>query len=178
MKRPAPKTLCEVFAEAEIVSKPMKNEQRPPSCMTWMAPLTPQERLQVTLAVLNGTTYPGMMEGYLPEAAVFVGMERRKPDGLRSILCPKCRGYGGWVYKINAYPTNPGTRELRDFRSGCPQCQGWGYVQPGTPDANCVHEYSTATHEQIKSAGYTLGSHDHAVICTKCSRILITDSSD
>jgi len=88
-------------------------------------------------------------------------------------LCPKCKGYGGWNLKLNAYPLHqyedpPENRhKFSHFRAGCDHCIGWGYVRP--EDADHIHEW--------KRVG-SLGNCLHLDKCKICGKQWQVDSSD
>lgn len=64
----------------------------------------------------------------------FRGLPVLEPNSTRTVLCPKCKGHGGWHLSLNAY--GPGEH----FDAVCSQCDGFGWVEPG-PDATCIHEW-------------------------------------
>lgn len=91
------------------------------------------------------------------------------------VLCPKCKGHGGWNLRINAYPLPKDKANIAanrhthvHFRASCAQCNGWGYVEPGL-DATCIHEDGPAV-----NVGNCLNNYT----CTKCGRTHTVDSSD
>lgn len=82
-----------------------------------------------------------------------------------SALCPKCLGKG----------------EIKNdkFISVCGQCNGWGYVEAGSLDATCIHEYSEMTWQECKERGiYHGGNCYHVIECAKCKQVSAYDSSD
>lgn len=92
----------------------------------------------------------------------FMGMEiKTQPmDWPERELCPKCKGYGGWHLRLNAYG------EGVHFDSSCSQCWGWGWV--AKEDAECIHQWSE----------YKIGKCLHEWVCKKCGRKRTVDSSD
>lgn len=63
------------------------------------------------------------------------------------VECPKCHAEEGY----------------------CSQCNGWGYVKEGSPDALCVHE--VVHHANV-------GRCLNVYRCTKCGHKYEVDSSD
>jgi hypothetical protein len=90
-----------------------------------------------------------------------------------TILCPQCRGHGGWNLRVNAYSMHgrPDTPENRHryshFRAHCDQCGGYGYVRPD--DADHIHEWV-----RVKNIGNCLNLYE----CKVCKRQREVDSSD
>lgn len=82
------------------------------------------------------------------------------------VLCPKCKGHGGWNLKLNAYPDQK-VPKMKHFRSSCSQCWSWGWVEEESLDATCVHDWEHTTHKMF----------DHSMTCTKCGRERRYDSS-
>ena len=78
------------------------------------------------------------------------------------VKCPECEGHGGWVLKRDAYGKGV------HFKCHCMNCNGWGWVEAGSPDATCCHEYDTS-----KNVGRCL----HEWICIKCNHSITVDSS-
>lgn len=129
---------------------------------------------------------------YLPTATNFTDMEvRQPPTGYpckadEAVICPKCKGYGGWVLTENAYPLPKGMEDSAEnrakychFRAHCNQCNGWGWVKRDSLDAQCVHDYHELSVEQCRAKG--IGHHGmcwHVYECAKCGEIRSTDSSD
>lgn len=96
----------------------------------------------------------------------FVGMEKKSPPpdsywhkGL-IYECPKCRGYGGWILRPNAYGDGV------HFKAGCMDCSGWGYVDKPT---NHAHDWG---------AGTNVGNCLNTYTCTICGEKQTVDSSD
>jgi hypothetical protein len=86
----------------------------------------------------------------------------RPPMADTTIVCPKCKGHGGWNLRLNTY--GPG----KHFQASCNQCNGWGYVRPGR-DAECIHE-----DKHLRNTGNCLNVYG----CVKCGREIEIDSSD
>jgi hypothetical protein len=97
------------------------------------------------------------------DPTAYEGLEKRKPRDPIAVECPKCNGHGGWILRRDAY--GPG----RHFRASCDNCWGWGYVKPGSKDANCLHEYQTD-----RNVGRCLNVWK----CRKCGAEREVDSSD
>lgn len=119
-----------------------------------------------------------MVGEYLPDATDFTDMTMRlKPDqlfpnslqGRDWVECPKCRGYGGWNLRLNAYRGD--TPERRHFRASCGQCWGWGWVEQDGPDANCIHDYREIKPDQPWRCW-------HTIKCKRCDRKRSYDTSD
>lgn len=98
--------------------------------------------------------------------AAFEGLEKKSPPpdsywhkGLVH-ECPKCRGYGGWILRPNAYG------EGQHFKAGCMDCSGWGFV--GTPTDH-PHEWDN---------GATVGNCLTNYSCTVFGITYQVDSSD
>jgi hypothetical protein len=79
-----------------------------------------------------------------------------------SVKCPVCSGYGGSVLQVDAYGKG------KHFKCFCSQCNGWGWVEKGSQDASCAHEWDTS-----KGIGNCL----HLWVCTKCGQSREVDSS-
>jgi hypothetical protein len=98
-----------------------------------------------------------------PIAAAEIGMTE---------LCPKCKGYGGWNLRLNAYPlhqyedTPENRHKFSHFTASCDHCVGWGYVRP--EDSDHVHEW-----KRIRSLGNCL----HLDECQVCGKQWQVDSS-
>jgi hypothetical protein len=129
---------------------------------------------------------------YLPTATNFTDMEVRQPptgypcNADDAVLCPVCKGYGGWVLTENAYPLPKGHEDTaenrakyRHFRAHCGQCTGWGWVPRGSADAQCVHEYKELSQETARAKGVEhFGMCWHVYECAKCGHHKSTDSND
>lgn len=92
-----------------------------------------------------------------------------------TVICPKCKGHGGWNLVLNAYPLRdqPDTAANRHryahFRANCNNCNGWGYVLANSRDATCLHEYGFS-----ENVGNCLNTYE----CSKCGKRQTVDSSD
>ena len=94
----------------------------------------------------NGYLEPGID----PEELLWQDWEVQNPPDNYDIaeavalMCPRCKGHGGWNLKLNAYPLHdyPDTPENRHryshFRASCGSCWGWGYLQKGQ---TCAHKW-------------------------------------
>jgi hypothetical protein len=132
------------------------------------------------------------MRTYLPTATNFTDMAvRQPPTGYpckadEAVLCPLCKGYGGWVLTVNAYPLPQGMEDTAEnrakychFRAHCRQCAGWGWVKRNGEDAECVHEYRELSVEECRTKRIKhWGMCWHVHECLKCQRTMSTDSSD
>lgn len=125
------------------------------------------------------------------------------PEGC--VLCPKCKGHGGWNLMLFGYPKTPedenrirnylretpigklrhnmSPEEFRHnyvhFRSSCSQCTGWGYVNKGSKDETCLHEMAEISQEECHKQGIShFGMCWHVEQCIKCGQISSYDSSD
>lgn len=89
------------------------------------------------------------------------------------VQCPKCKGYGGWNLRLNAYPlrgqkdTPENRHRYSHFQAGCNQCNGWGFVNKD--DASCIHEWGNPI-----NVGKCLNTYT----CSKCGKKNTVDSSD
>jgi hypothetical protein len=129
---------------------------------------------------------------YLAVATDFTDMMIRRPPtdypckAEDATLCPLCKGYGGWVLTINAYPLPEGyenTPENRakycHFRAHCNQCNGWGWVKRDGVDADCIHDYQELSQATAQAKGIRhYGMCWHVYQCSKCGRTMSQDSSD
>jgi hypothetical protein len=85
--------------------------------------------------------------------------------------CPMCHAYGGWILRPNAY--GPG----QHFMAHCLQCRGWGWVEQGTADAACAHEYKEISYLEAEQLGIPhQGMFHHVLVCTKCGTSTSCDS--
>lgn len=103
------------------------------------------------------------MTEYLKDATDFTDIPKREPAYGFTHECPRCAGHGRWNLLLDAYG------EKQHFQSICGQCDGYGYVNPGTVDATCLHEF-----EEQPSKEMFLHIHR----CRKCGRTKCYDSSD
>lgn len=129
---------------------------------------------------------------FLPTATNFTDMSiLPAPTGYPckaedATLCPVCKGYGGWVLTLNAYPLPKGYEDTAEnrakyvhFRAHCSQCNGWGWVKSDSPDAQCVHEYKELSQESARAKGIAHhGMCWHVYECAKCGHAMSQDSSD
>lgn len=94
----------------------------------------------------------------------FVDMPvKSKPDRMDSpVLCPKCKGHGGWHLKLDDFGQG------KHFNAACNQCNGWGWVQGGTVNESCVHEFGEVR----------VSMHIYKNVCQKCGHTNVIDSSD
>lgn len=81
---------------------------------------------------------------------------------LNPVECPQCKGHGRCIIKRDAYGKD------KHFKAHCMNCNGWGYVAAGSPDATCCHEYEDKA---------TVGNCLHEWKCKKCSHTITVDSS-
>ena len=94
------------------------------------------------------------------------------PEGF--IICPQCKGYGGWNLSVNRYPLPDGlydTAENRHlhvhFLAGCNNCWSNGFVPEAQGDH--VHEYKSVE---------TTQRGDNVWECQGCGDRVKVDSSD
>lgn len=89
-----------------------------------------------------------------------------------TVICPQCKGHGGWNLELNAYPLhgkedNAHNRHLfSHFRASCDNCWGHGYVRP---EEDHVHQW-----EKVRSLGNCLRLDK----CKVCGQEWQVDSSD
>lgn len=94
-----------------------------------------------------------------------------KPNQL--VVCPLCKGHGKWHLELNAY--GPG----KHFDHGCYQCNGWGYVEKGSKDAECIHDFVEIGYSECQELGIRhFGACWHVWRCSKCGATQAHDSSD
>lgn len=110
------------------------------------------------------------------DEGAFVDYPMKKPGEPATEMCPLCKGHGGWNLKLNAYRMAPGLKDTPEnrhlhshFRANCSNCNGWGYVVPGSLDATCIHDYQFHRNE-----GNCLNSYR----CSRCKKTVTYDSSD
>jgi hypothetical protein len=91
------------------------------------------------------------------------------------VLCPKCHGYGGW--HLGHYPN---TRDgwYPYFDTSCGQCNGWGYVDPSSEDAHCMHTWQELSNEESIQRGLRTGRCWHNMVCRSCNKVESVDTSD
>jgi hypothetical protein len=97
-----------------------------------------------------------------PDAFLGLSKTTYAPLFRNPIECPKCKGYGGWHLEIDAYGSG------RHFDAGCQNCNSWGWVEQGSADALCVHDYNRADN---------LGNCVNRYRCSKCGHAIEVDSS-
>ena len=94
-------------------------------------------------------------------------------DESQVVVCPVCKGHGGWHLKLHAYGQD------RHFNQGCPQCGGWGHVEKGSKDETCIHDFVEIGYEECEELGIKHYGHCyHVWRCTKCGEAQGHDSSD
>jgi hypothetical protein len=76
------------------------------------------------------------------------------------VPCPKCQGYGGWHLQLD---WKPGVH----FNAACNQCNSWGWVQRGTLNESCIHDF-----EEVR-----VRMHVYKNVCRKCGHTNVVDSS-
>ena len=114
---------------------------------------------------------------FLPDATNFDDMpimprETCLAKGNDVILCPVCKGHGGWNLRLKAY------RDGGNFQASCGQCNGWGWVEKDGPDATCVHEYRELSDLECRERNiHHFGMCWHVYTCEKCGHIISQDSS-
>lgn len=101
------------------------------------------------------------MSNYLKwdDPAAYEGLGKKAPTFARSFECPKCKGYGGWILRRDAYG------EGEHFRAHCDNCGGTGYL---TRPSSHIHEWG-----QGKVVGRCLTEYTCA-----CGARDVVDSSD
>ena len=106
----------------------------------------------------------------------FENMEVRTPDCAALVApCPKCKGYGGW--HLAHYPdTRNGWYAY--FDASCGQCNGWGYVDPHSEDAHCMHDWRELSHEESVQRGLHTARCWHNMVCKHCNKVEGVDTSD
>jgi hypothetical protein len=104
----------------------------------------------------------------------FEGMKMRAPERNLTLPCPICKGHG--AFHLSHNDTNNGCYPY--FDASCAQCNGWGYVNPNSIDATCIHEWKGLTYEESKARNlYTARSFSNCV-CIHCNTVMGVDSSD
>jgi hypothetical protein len=115
------------------------------------------------------------MNDYLPNATNFIdiGIQAKYPGHGRQKKCPLCKGHGRWNLELNAYGKGV------HFQQMCSQCRGFGYVESGSLDATCIHEWKEIGHKEANELGVrTWGMCCHVYLCGKCKKTSVEDSSD
>ena len=105
----------------------------------------------------------------------FENMEVRVNRYPHYVSCPVCKGHGAWHL---AYYPNTRKDFYAYLDASCSQCFGWGYVDPNTVDATCVHEWVQLSSEEASKRGlYTRRCWTNHK-CVHCDKIMGVDSSD
>jgi len=114
------------------------------------------------------------MKDFLPRATDFTDLPvlptpyERMPNSFKAdtvwVKCPLCHGHGRWNLLLNEY--GPG----KHFQQAC-QCNGWGWVEAGSPDATCIHDMKEIAPDQPWRCWHTYK-------CQKCGHTVSHDSSD
>jgi hypothetical protein len=105
----------------------------------------------------------------------FVDFPVKEPYNDLKVLCPRCKGHGGWNLRLNAYNLHdhPDTPENRHryshFRASCNHCDGWGYVSEETAAKCQGHEWKFVQN---------LGRCYNRYRCIHCGQLNNVDSSD
>lgn len=100
--------------------------------------------------------------------------EKHKENLISPVLCPVCKGHGGWNLALNTYPlhgkesTPENRHEFGHFHAFCSQCWGHGFVEQNSLSATCIHEV----------LGRKKGKSYYEEFCTKCGYVRTVDSSD
>lgn len=105
----------------------------------------------------------------------FENMSRRSPERNLTLECPKCKGYGAWHLSADE---NYRKRSYPYFDASCGQCHGWGFVDPNTNDATCMHEWRGLTYEESKALNLFTARCWHNSVCVHCDKTMGVDSSD
>lgn len=101
------------------------------------------------------------------------GESRDKYHPTWTAVCPMCKGHGGWNLKLRSYPlhdkedTPENRHKYSHFRASCSQCWGWGFVEPGSADETCIHDYDQKWEAM----------HDCRWTCKKCGKTFMVDTS-
>lgn len=103
----------------------------------------------------------------------FPGIHDKPEFAPDDVLCPVCKGYGGWNLSLNSYKlhnredTPENRHRYSHFRASCSQCNGWGWTT--AENAKCIHSM-----KHFKNTGRCLNQYK----CEKCGKIEEIDSSD
>ena len=119
----------------------------------------------------NETITGGFWNSTHPRA--FEGMEILVNRYPHYVSCPVCKGHGGW--HLAHYPSHT---DNRYFDAHCSQCFGWGYVDPSTTNATCVHKWQELTTEEAVKRGMYVGRCYRNEECVNCKTTRAVDSSD
>lgn len=87
-------------------------------------------------------------------------------------LCPQCEGHGGWIEHVLDEKRMGGIRTAYTYSYFCYQCYGWGYVDPASPSATCVHEFEEISRPSGSRSGI------HVDRCKLCGHKQSRDTSD
>lgn len=105
----------------------------------------------------------------------FEGMKLRSPERELTLPCPVCKGHGGYHLSHDPSARNP---HYAYFDACCGQCHGWGYVDPNSLDASCLHEWKELTYEESKTRNLYTARCWHNSVCVNCNKVMGVDSSD
>lgn len=105
----------------------------------------------------------------------FENMTRRNPVRNLTMECPVCKGHGAFHLSHN-----PDTRNgcYPYFDASCGQCNGWGYVDPNSIDASCIHKWKGLSYEESKARGLRTERSYSNCVCNNCDTVMGVDSSD
>ena len=141
--------------------------------------------IDIENAIRNKEKFPAKFGEYLPDAMCFYDMpkksegeekERFEEVWGKSVECPVCHGYGGWRLTLFAYKNNG---QFPHFSASCSQCNGWGVVEAGGKDVDCIHERRELSYQECRERGIDhWGMCYHVYECKKCGNITAQDSSD
>jgi hypothetical protein len=114
-----------------------------------------------------------MTTQFLPDATDFTDIATtERPDlrfaslaGREWVTCPKCAGHGKWNLTRDAYGAG------RHFQAHCGQCNGYGWVEAGTVDATCLHDWHPTTPSQPFRCW-------HTDLCSRCGATHSYSSDD
>jgi len=91
------------------------------------------------------------------------------------VSCPLCKGHGAW--HLAHYPhTRNGVYAY--FDASCSQCNGWGYIDPNSMDAKCMHSWRELSSDDARKRGLRTARWWHNFACKHCNTVMATDSSD
>lgn len=118
---------------------------------------------------------------FLPDATDFTDQPIQERPDLRFpgskpgpwVHCPKCLGHGRWNLTLDAYGPKPGdsSGQRQHFQASCGQCWGWGWVEAGSLDATCLHQFSEVTPDQPFRCS-------HTIRCAQCDQRRSYSSDD
>ena len=99
----------------------------------------------------------------------FENMKLQAPERNLTLACPKCKGHG--AFHLAHYPdTRNGCYPY--FDASCGQCHGWGYVDPNSIDATCIHEWKDLSYEESKARNLYTAQCWHNNVCVHCNTIM------